>query len=73
MMTRKERLKRCYYHEELDRPAVYSRTGFPRNDSSYDSHALIVCPSASPYIPGAGEKCFQQYRAMIETVIRYNR
>ena len=35
-MTRRERLRRCYYNEELDRPAVYTRTGFPANDPSYD-------------------------------------
>lgn len=35
-MTRRERLRRCYFHEELDRPAVYSRTGFPSDDPSYD-------------------------------------
>jgi hypothetical protein len=35
-MTRRERLKRCYAYEEFDRPAVYSRTGFPANDPTYD-------------------------------------
>jgi hypothetical protein len=35
-MTRRERLRRCYCHEELDRPAVYSRTGFPAGDPTYD-------------------------------------
>ncbi len=35
-MNRRERLKRSYFYEELDRPAVYSRTGFPANDPSYD-------------------------------------
>jgi uroporphyrinogen decarboxylase-like protein len=37
MLTSRERLRRCYYHEEMDRPAVYSRTGFPPNDPGYDS------------------------------------
>ncbi|MCK5803858.1 MAG: hypothetical protein KAI66_13540 [Lentisphaeria bacterium] len=36
-MTRRERLRRCYFNQELDRPAVYSRVGFPKDDSSYDS------------------------------------
>jgi len=36
MMTRRERLRRCYFHEETDRPAVYSRAGFPPHDDSYD-------------------------------------
>lgn len=35
-MNARERLRRCYFHEELDRPAVYSRTGFPPDDPSYD-------------------------------------
>lgn len=36
-LTSKERLKRCYFHEELDRPAVYIRC-YIRNgsDRSYD-------------------------------------
>ncbi len=35
-MTRRERLERCYRGEPVDRPAVYSRTGIPGNDPSYD-------------------------------------
>ena len=35
-MTRRERLRRCYFHEELDRPGVYNRTGYPGNDPTYD-------------------------------------
>lgn len=35
-MTRKERLIRCYNHLETDRPAVYSRSGFPSQDPTYD-------------------------------------
>ncbi len=34
-MTRRERLRRCFFHEELDRPAVCSRTGFPKDDPTY--------------------------------------
>jgi hypothetical protein len=36
MMTRRERLRRCFCHEELDRPGVYSRDGFPADDPTYD-------------------------------------
>jgi uroporphyrinogen-III decarboxylase len=36
LMNRRERLRRCYYHEETDRPGVYSRTLFPANDPTYD-------------------------------------
>lgn len=35
-MTRRERLRRCYFNQETDRPAVYSRTGFPAGDPTYD-------------------------------------
>ena len=36
MLTPRERLRRCYSHEELDRPGVYCRTAFPGDDPSYD-------------------------------------
>ncbi|MEW6356571.1 MAG: uroporphyrinogen decarboxylase family protein [Planctomycetota bacterium] len=36
-MDRRERLRRCYFHEETDRPAVYCRTGFPKDDPTYDN------------------------------------
>ena len=35
-LTRRERLRRCYCHEETDRPGVYSRDGFPADDPTYD-------------------------------------
>jgi len=35
-VNRRERLRRCYFNEELDRPGVYSRTLFPEGDPSYD-------------------------------------
>jgi len=34
-MTSRERLHRCYTHQELDRPGVYIRTNWP-SDASYD-------------------------------------
>lgn len=34
-MNSRERLRRCYCHEETDRPAVYSRTNYPDNDPTY--------------------------------------
>ncbi|MDO9543405.1 MAG: uroporphyrinogen decarboxylase family protein [Kiritimatiellia bacterium] len=37
-----------------------------------DRRGLIVCPSASPYIRGAGQKCLPQFKAMIDTVRNYN-
>ena len=35
-MDRRERLHRCYFNQELDRPGVYVRDGYPANDASYD-------------------------------------
>jgi len=34
-LSSKERLRRAYFYEEMDRPGVYSRTGFPDNDPTY--------------------------------------
>ena len=36
-LTSRERLRRCFYHEKLDRPGIYVRTGFPPQDPSYDA------------------------------------
>ncbi len=38
-------------------------------DAFDDHRGLIVSPTASPYIRGAGEVCFPQYQAMIDTVL----
>lgn len=35
-MNRRERMRRCYTYEELDRPAVNSRMNIPANDPTYD-------------------------------------
>ncbi len=32
-----ERLRRAFFHEEMDRPGVFSRWGFPNNDPSYEA------------------------------------
>jgi hypothetical protein len=40
-------------------------------DAFDDGRGLIVCPTASPYIRGAGEACFPQYQAMIDAVLAY--
>ena len=41
-MDRRERLRRCYFHEELDRPGVYTRTGYPKDDPTYDRMKAYV-------------------------------
>ena len=38
-------------------------------DAFADRRNLIVSPTASPYVFGAGEACFEAYRAMVEKVI----
>ena len=35
-MNSRERLRRCYHHEEPDRPGVFVRSGYPLNDPSYE-------------------------------------
>ncbi len=35
-MNRRERMRKCYFNEEIDRPAVFSRILFPPNDPTYD-------------------------------------
>ena len=35
-MNSRERLRRCYFLEALDRPGVFVRTNYPPNDPSYD-------------------------------------
>jgi hypothetical protein len=35
-LTRRERLRRCYFYEDLDRPAAYCMRMFPTDDPSYD-------------------------------------
>jgi len=37
-----------------------------------DRRNTIICPTASPYIPGAGMLCLRQYEAMIETVCNFD-
>lgn len=36
-----------------------------------DRRGLIVCPSASPYVPGAGLSSLPNFRAMIDTVLQW--
>lgn len=41
-------------------------------DTVFDDHrGLIVCPSASPYIPGKGGQCFENYKVLVDTVLEY--
>ena len=46
MPTSRERLRRAYFHEEMDRPAVYCRTGFPPDDPTYDALKAYIAEHA---------------------------
>ena len=35
-MTSRQRLMRCYFHQEMDRPCVWVWTLYPKGDASYD-------------------------------------
>jgi hypothetical protein len=41
-MNRRTRLHRCYFHQEVDRPAVYLRTNYPDNDPTYDAVKALM-------------------------------
>ena len=41
-LTPRERLERCYFHQETDRPGVYVRRGWPKDDPTYDPLIKLV-------------------------------
>jgi len=41
-LTPRERLERCYYHQEVDRPGVYVRRGWPKNDPTYERLVKLI-------------------------------
>jgi len=60
VMTRRERLRRCYSNREVDRPGVYVRTGFPSDDPTYaplkaylQTHTELKAGWASPQLESA--------------------
>lgn len=50
-LTSRERLRRCYNHQEQDRPGVYIRTYWPSNDPSYDPVKAYVKEHTDLKIP----------------------
>ena len=40
-------------------------------DAFDDRCGLIVSPTASPYIRGAGEDCFEMYKAKVDAVLEW--
>ncbi len=57
------RMYECSPHEISEETATLIRDAFD------DRRGLIVSPTASPYIRGAGEICLPRYVAMVETVL----
>lgn len=54
---------------EADPGEIREETARLIADAFDDRRGLIVCPTASPYIRGAGEACFPRVRAMVEAVL----
>lgn len=52
---------------------IRAQTEVLLQDAFDDSRGLIVCPTASPYLAGEGEKCTANYMAMIDMVLQYKR
>ena len=48
---------------------IYDETKALIRDAYINNKGLIICPTASPYIPGEGENCFTQYKAMVEATL----
>ena len=53
-MDSRERLRRAYAHEEMDRPGVYSRTGFPTDDPTYDRLKAYLAEHSDLKVPWRG-------------------
>jgi hypothetical protein len=66
-MTRRERLKRCYFNQKLDRPAVYSRTAFPENDPTYDRLKTYLESYTELKVGWAGSQFESEYSVEIRT------
>lgn len=70
-MTSRERLRRCYCHEELDRPSVYSRTSFPKDDPSYDRLKAYLQQHAELKRPWSG-RAFESAHAADKVMEPYS-
>ena len=59
------------YENSVD--SIVEQTENLIKDAFSDKKNLIICPTASPYIFGAADNCYKQYKAMVDTVINYAR
>ena len=62
-MNSRERLRRAYFHEEMDRPGVYSRRGFPDGDPSYDRLKDYLHACSDLKLPWNGEAIETPYQS----------
>ncbi len=56
-MDSRERLRRAYAHEEMDRPGVYSRTGYPDADPTYRRLKALLAARSELKVPWQGRTC----------------
>ncbi len=56
-MDSRERLRRAYAHEEMDGPGVYSRTGYPDADPTYDRLKALLAARSELKVPWPGRAC----------------
>ncbi len=59
----------AFYDQTPD--AIRAATEGLIRDAFGDRRGLIVCPTASPYVRGAGTRCLPAFQAMIEAVRRW--
>jgi len=56
---------------EKDEQEIIAMTKSVIADAFDDSKGLILCPTASPYVPIMSERAFKNYSALISTVLDY--
>jgi hypothetical protein len=65
-ISSRERLRRAYRHEEMDRPGVYSRTGYPADDPSYDRLKAYLATHAELKVDWSGRAFETPYETHVE-------
>jgi len=58
------------YTEDPD--TIRSLTAELIHDAFGDGKGLIVCPTASPYVPEMSERCFENYAALVAVVTSWH-
>ncbi len=66
MMTSRERLRRCFWHEELDRPGIYCRPGFPPDDPTYDRLKALLAEKSDQKLWFGTQGWIQEVKPAVE-------